>query len=60
VTISPRLGHIGWFDFHRAQETIDVGMKAAERSLDLIGEAIAALSPKPAPVTPPSAPTGGK
>ena len=52
VTIAPRIGHIGWFDFHRAQETIAAGARAAERSLELIDDAIAALSLKPAPVTP--------
>lgn len=52
VTITPRLGHIGWFDFHRAQETIDIGTRTAERALDLVDEAIAALSTKPASVTP--------
>ena len=52
VMISPRLGHIGWFDFHRAQEAIDVGARATGRSFDLIDEAIAALSPQLAPVTP--------
>ena len=43
VMISPRLGHIGWFDFHRAQEAIDVGARAAERALEEIDEAVAAL-----------------
>ena len=52
VMIGPRLGHIGLFDFHRAQEAIEVGARAAERALELIDEAIAALSPRPAPVTP--------
>ena len=52
VTISPRIGHVGWFDFHRAQEAIEIGARAAERALDEIDEAIAALSPRPAPVTP--------
>jgi NTE family protein len=52
VTIVPRLGHVGWFDFHRAQEAIDVGARATERSFELIDEAIAALTPRPAPVTP--------
>ena len=52
VMINPRLGHVGWFDFHRAQEAIEVGARAAERALDEIDEAIAALSPRPAPVTP--------
>jgi NTE family protein len=48
VMISPRLGHVGWFDFHRAQEAIEVGARAAERELPLINEAIAALAPRPA------------
>jgi NTE family protein len=52
VTIAPRIGHIGWFDFHRAQETIAAGARATERNLDLVDDAIAALSLKPAPVTP--------
>ena len=44
VTISPRLGKIGLFDFHRAKETIAIGMQAAERSIDDISEALAALT----------------
>ena len=52
VMISPRLGHVGWFDFHRAQEAIEIGARAAERALDEIGEAVTALAPRPAPVTP--------
>ena len=28
VMISPRLGHVGWFDFHRAQEAIELGARA--------------------------------
>ena len=52
VTINPRLGHIGWFDFHRAQDAIDAGALATERALDEIQEAIAALTPRPASVTP--------
>jgi NTE family protein len=47
VMINPRLGHVGWFDFHRAQEAIDVGARAAERELDLIKEAVTALAPRP-------------
>jgi NTE family protein len=43
IMISPRLGHIGMFDFHRAEEAIRIGAEAAERALDLIDEAIAAL-----------------
>jgi NTE family protein len=52
VMISPRVGHVGWFDFHRAQEAIDVGARAAERALDEIGEAVTALTPRPAAVPP--------
>ena len=52
VLISPRLGQIGWFDFHRAQQAIDVGTAAAERALEPIAEAINALSTFPASVTP--------
>jgi NTE family protein len=48
VTISPRLGHIGWFDFHRAQEAIEIGARSATRAIELINEAITALSPRPA------------
>jgi NTE family protein len=52
VMINPRVGHIGWFDFHRAQEAIEVGARAAERALDDISEAITALAPRPAVVPP--------
>ena len=52
VMISPRVGHVGWFDFHRAQEAIEVGARAAERALDEIGEAVTALTPRPAVVPP--------
>jgi NTE family protein len=52
VTINPRLGHVGWFDFHRGEEAIEAGSRAAERSFDEIDEAMAALSPRPASVTP--------
>jgi len=43
ITISPRLGNIGLFDFHRAGEAIRIGGEAAERALDTIDYAIAAL-----------------
>jgi NTE family protein len=45
VSINPRLGTIGWFDFHRAADAIAIGAQAAEKALESIGEAIAALSP---------------
>ena len=43
VHITPRIGHIGWLDFHRAAEAIDVGQVAAEKALDSICESIAEL-----------------
>lgn len=52
VMINPRLGHIGWFDFHRAHEAIEGGARVAERAMDDIREAMSALAPRPAPVTP--------
>jgi len=45
VLISPRVGKIGWFDFHRAEDIIAHGARAAERNLESIQEAIAILSP---------------
>jgi NTE family protein len=52
VMMSPRVGHVGWFDFHRAQEAIEAGARAAERALEEISEAITALAPRPAAVPP--------
>ena len=39
IMISPRLGHIGLFDFHRAEEAIAIGAEAAERALEQIEQA---------------------
>jgi NTE family protein len=52
IMISPRIGNVGWFDFHRAEEAIEAGARAAERALDDITEVLTMLSPRPAPVTP--------
>jgi NTE family protein len=49
VMISPRLGQVGFFDFHRASEIIEHGARAAERELDQITDAVAALGPRLAP-----------
>jgi NTE family protein len=46
LLITPRVGQIGWFDFHRAADLIEFGSRAAERALDSIQEAIPALAPK--------------
>jgi NTE family protein len=47
LLISPRVGQIGWFDFHRADELIAHGARAAERAIDSIQEAIQILAPTP-------------
>jgi NTE family protein len=44
VLISPRVGAIGWFDFHRADALIAAGREAAERAIEPIAEAVAALA----------------
>ena len=45
MLISPRVGQIGWFDFHRADDLIAHGIRAAERSIGAIEEAIEILVP---------------
>ncbi len=44
VLISPRLGTVGWFDFHRATEAILIGAEATEKAIEGISEAIDALA----------------
>ncbi|MBA2402981.1 MAG: patatin-like phospholipase family protein [Bradyrhizobium sp.] len=46
LLISPRVGQIGWFDFHRAEDLIAHGERAAERAIDSIQEAIHILAPQ--------------
>jgi NTE family protein len=54
LLIAPRVGQIGWFDFHRADEVIAHGARAAERAIESIQEAIEILAPEasksPAPI----------
>jgi NTE family protein len=45
LLISPRVGQIGWFDFHRADDLIALGARAAERAIESIQEAIEILAP---------------
>jgi NTE family protein len=45
LLITPRIGQIGWFDFHRADDLIAHGARAAERAIESIQEAIAILAP---------------
>jgi NTE family protein len=47
LLITPRVGQIGWFDFHRADELIAHGRRAAERAMASIQEAIDVLAPTP-------------
>jgi NTE family protein len=44
LLISPRVGRIGLFDFHRAQELITLGAEATERALEGFDEVVAALA----------------
>jgi NTE family protein len=44
IHITPRIGHIGFLDFHRAAEAIAVGQAATEKALESISESIAELS----------------
>jgi NTE family protein len=44
VLIQPRLGTVGLFDFHRADETIALGAEAAERAIGPLVDALAALT----------------
>ena len=46
LLISPRVGQLGWFDFHRADDLIAHGARAAERAIDSIQEAIHILAPE--------------
>ena len=39
VLINPKLGRVGVFEFHRAQEAIALGAEATEKALESIGEA---------------------
>ncbi len=45
LLISPRVGQVGWFDFHRADDLIAHGARAAERAIESIQEAIDILVP---------------
>jgi NTE family protein len=47
LLITPRVGEIGWFDFHRGNELIEFGVRAAERAIDSIQEVIHVLAPAP-------------
>jgi NTE family protein len=44
VMISPRVGNIGLFDFHRAADAITLGAEAAERALEGFDDVVAALA----------------
>ena len=43
IHITPRIGHVGWLDFHRAADAIEVGRAAGEKALESISQTIAEL-----------------
>jgi NTE family protein len=43
IHITPRIGPLGWLDFHRVAEAIIVGRTAVEKALDSITETVAEL-----------------
>ncbi|MET3908592.1 NTE family protein [Bradyrhizobium sp. S3.3.6] len=55
LLITPRVGQYGWFDFHRAEELIAHGTRAAERALESIQETIDVLAPAPEGAAPKAA-----
>src|SRR5437868_2263587 len=54
LLISPRVGQIGWFDFHRADDLIAYGARAAERAIESIQEATGILVPASADIATPA------
>jgi NTE family protein len=52
LLITPRVGDIGWFDFHRAEDLMAHGARAAERAIESIQEAIHILAPGPRDAVP--------
>jgi NTE family protein len=44
VTIGPKTGGIGLFDFHRAREAIELGAKATDKLIDEIKQVVKTLS----------------
>ncbi|MDA9434866.1 patatin-like phospholipase family protein [Bradyrhizobium sp. CCBAU 51627] len=55
LLITPRVGQFGWFDFHRADDLIAHGARAAERALESIQETIDVLAPAPKGAAPKAA-----
>jgi NTE family protein len=51
VLISPKLGAVGWFDFQRAAQAIEIGAEATEKAMESIREALTILGHQtPAPI----------
>jgi NTE family protein len=44
ITIGPKTGGIGLFDFHRAREAIDLGARATEKQIDEIKQVVKTLT----------------
>ncbi len=52
LLITPRVGEIGWFDFHRADDLIAFGTRATERVIDSLQEVIHVLVEEPVDTAP--------
>ena len=46
LLITPRVGEFGWFDFHRAAELIELGVRSTERAMESIQEAVDVIAPE--------------
>jgi NTE family protein len=44
ISIAPKTGHIGLFEFHRAGEAMALGARAAEKQIDEIKMALSAFA----------------
>ena len=44
ITIAPKVGGIGLFDFHRAGEAMEQGARAAEKQIDEIKALVGSVS----------------
>ena len=49
VSITPRMGHIGLLDFHRAEDAIEEGAKAVDRIVPELMEVIGMLARRDSP-----------
>lgn len=60
LLIAPRVARIGWFEFHRADDAIAQGARAAGRAIEAIQEAIETVAPGAMAIDPPVAATNAE